>query len=319
VNISLYSLAQNCPNVFKARDGKDRKRKTEHERLTEDSQSTNKNLKTPINCSVCNSLFTRDYPSVKKCANCRHEPLLSDHMNRLIDIEMEKMAEKMDVSSRSDYSELNMMETELNLSLCKTNESLKKQLAAKEKTIQSLREEITKLEAEKDESNQSLREEIAKLKLVIAEKFIEKTETANTPKATNHKSFAQVACKNMQTSLSTDSKNQCAAPKIIPTKKNTCALILQPSESSQGVLNQEAVSAVKKSIEKSLKPTDINFEILEFKSNHKGQIVAVLPSEQDQTNASNKLAKLGPKLGPGLRFSAENIDMSNSQRKGCPE
>ena len=50
------------------RKGKIRKRKTENE----DSQSKNKNLKTTINCSVCNSSFTSDYPSVKKCANCRN-------------------------------------------------------------------------------------------------------------------------------------------------------------------------------------------------------------------------------------------------------
>ena len=70
---------------------------------------------------------------------------------------------------------------------------------------------------------------------------------------------------------------------------------------TQGVLNQEAVSATRKAIEKSLKPADINFEILEFQPNHKGQIVAVLPSVQNQVNASNELTK----IGPSLNFSVE--------------
>ena len=149
--------------------------------------------------------------------------------------------------------------------------------------------------AEKEKTNQSLREEITKLKLIIAENFIEQIGNANIPKTTTQKSFAQVL-KNTQTAPSAGNNNQRTIPKIASTKKNTCALILQPSEPIQGLLNLEVVSAVKKSIEKSLKPTDINFEILEFKSNHRGQIIAILPSEQDQANASNKLTKLGSSL-----------------------
>ena len=54
-------------------------------------------------------------------------------------------------------------------------------------------------------------------------------------------------------------------------------------------LSQSEVQKTKRNIEKSLEPAEINFQVLNIRSNDKGELIIIVPSKLDQDNALEKL------------------------------
>ena len=54
---------------------------------------------------------------------------------------------------------------------------------------------------------------------------------------------------------------------------------------------------MKRAIEKSLSPSEKDFNVLNFRSNSKGEIIVVLPSKDDEEKAAARLSEKGISLG----------------------
>ena len=74
-------------------------------------------------------------------------------------------------------------------------------------------------------------------------------------------------------------------------------LILTLNEATPDDLLTSKVNETKRKIEKSLSPSEINFEVLSFKPNKKGEMVEILPTKADQEKAITKLQEKGASLG----------------------
>ena len=135
----------------------------------------------------------------------------------------------------------------------------------------------------KDEEIQKLTEEVLKLKLIIADKFIDTQSTYDLPrpteKPTRNGSYAKVV------------------KKPAPTK---CfhQILLNPNQMETSTpLTTGDIAIIKRSIEKSFNPQEIDFSIIKMKPSLNGGVMVTLPTKEDQEKAANKLNKRTQSLG----------------------
>ena len=74
-------------------------------------------------------------------------------------------------------------------------------------------------------------------------------------------------------------------------------MVLTPNVPTSSKLTSVQVNETKKSIERSFSPSVIDFEVLNFRANHRGDIVVILSTKEYQEKAAAKLAEKVRSLG----------------------
>ena len=155
--------------------------------------------------------------------------------------------------------------------------------------------------ASKDEKICELEKYVIQLKLIIAEKFIEACKssiTTTTAVAPGSPSPGKKITTQSPISYANLVSHRLTSP--TETKEsNEHSIILKPAitMTNNSKLNVEEINKIKRHIEKSISPTDIEFNISKIRPTMNGGVIMSFPSKQDQVNAIVKIRNEATALG----------------------
>jgi len=216
-------------------------------------------------CQTCGASFTRGHPAEKRCNNCRFPDLQEMEDDQISDDDSDPEP----ASNEQD-------------------EEMKKK-------DQELRAQADKIK--------TLEHEIVQLKLFIADHFIQTSKNPNQPSQTKTRRTAPYqASMNLPLENETPARTYADSVKSKPKSKGfTYAVVIKPNTPSTDKIADKQVNEIRRKIEKSLKPEETNFNVLNFKATESGQMIALLPTKEQQSNALKTFAEKGAQLG----FSVE--------------
>ena len=252
-----------------------------------------------ILCQTCGTSFTRSHPAEKRCKDCR----LPDPQEENDVIHFGELDE---LSDESDERQPQLIAKELNSTSTEPN----KKIYSKDEDIQTKDEQI-KSQAEKIIT---LENEIVQLKLFIADNFIQSRINQNqsmqiearrtTSNPTNNNLTAKKSSSiNSPLQGMTPARTYADSVKSKPklSKGITYAVVLKPTIPAAEKITDQKLNEIRRQIEKSLTPDETRFDVLNFKATESGQMIALLPTKEQQSNALKAFAEKGAQLG----FSVE--------------